>query len=225
VNVRGKLTYANVVSTICLFLLLGGGAALAGNVLPKNSVGAKQIKKNAVTGPKVAAHSLTGDDLNLSTLGVVPNATTAESAKTAETAKTAANATNATTASQAETANLAEDAETVNHFEVGCFADTIFLNGLCFDLALNPAVAGVKSAANACASKGGFLPSPMMLYAIRNVINLGTGVAPDFAVADQYYANTAEVNYRTVTVDGAGKIAEVTVEANTKYICAYSPVG
>ena len=25
---------------------------------------------------------------------------------------------------------------------------------------------------------------------MRNVINLGTGVAPDYAVADAYYANT-----------------------------------
>ncbi|HTY98020.1 MAG TPA: hypothetical protein VMB91_13330 [Solirubrobacteraceae bacterium] len=50
----GRLTYANVVSTICLFLLLGGGAALASSVmLPKNSVGAKQLKNGAVTPAKL----------------------------------------------------------------------------------------------------------------------------------------------------------------------------
>ncbi len=68
-----KLTYSNVVSTICLFLLMGGGAAYAAGHLGKNSVGAKQlkknsvttakVKKNAVTGAKVKDRSLTGDDL------------------------------------------------------------------------------------------------------------------------------------------------------------------
>lgn len=48
------LTYANVVSTLCLFLLLGGGAAFAATQLPKNSVGAKQIRKGAVTQAKIS---------------------------------------------------------------------------------------------------------------------------------------------------------------------------
>jgi hypothetical protein len=224
-NVRGKLSYANVVSTICLFLLLGGGAALAATALPKNSVGAKQLKKDAVNGAKVAAHSLTGSDLDLATLGAVPIATTAESANTAKTATTAANATHADTAGLAATASLAGDAETVNHFEVGCFAGTTLIRGVCFDLALNSAVAGVKAAATACAAKGGFLPTVMMLYSVRTIVNLGTGVAPDFAVADQYYGNTAGTNFRTLVVDGSGKVEELPVETSTKYICAYSPVG
>jgi hypothetical protein len=82
------LTYANVISTICLFLLLGGGAAFAASQLGKNSVGSKQLKKNsvttakikngavttekitdgAVTGAKVLDGSLTGADINQSTL-------------------------------------------------------------------------------------------------------------------------------------------------------------
>jgi len=56
-RLRGKLTYANVVSTLCLFLVLGGGAAFAATHLPKNSVGAKQLKKGAVTPKKLSAAS------------------------------------------------------------------------------------------------------------------------------------------------------------------------
>ena len=57
-RLRGHLTYANVVSTICLFLILGGGAAVAvTTVLPKNSVGAKQLKKGAVTPIKLSPAS------------------------------------------------------------------------------------------------------------------------------------------------------------------------
>ena len=54
-NLRGKLTYANVISTLCLFLLLGGGAAFAASQLPKNSVGTKQLKKGSITPAKLNA--------------------------------------------------------------------------------------------------------------------------------------------------------------------------
>lgn len=63
-RLRGKLTYSNVVSTFCLFLLLGGGAAYAaGEMLPKNSVGRAQIRNAAVTPAKLskaAKKTLTG---------------------------------------------------------------------------------------------------------------------------------------------------------------------
>ncbi len=51
---RGSLTYANVVSTLCLCLLVGGGVAYAATQLPANSVGTKQIKKGAVTQAKIS---------------------------------------------------------------------------------------------------------------------------------------------------------------------------
>jgi hypothetical protein len=57
---RGKLTYANVVSTVCLFLLLSGGAAYAATqMLPKNSVGPKQLKNGAVTPAKLSTTAKT----------------------------------------------------------------------------------------------------------------------------------------------------------------------
>jgi hypothetical protein len=59
-TVRKHLTYANVISSICLFLLLGGGAALAAGKLGKNTVGTNQLKKNAVTAAKVKNGAITG---------------------------------------------------------------------------------------------------------------------------------------------------------------------
>ncbi|MGH2909202.1 MAG: hypothetical protein ACRDK8_07905 [Solirubrobacteraceae bacterium] len=53
------LTYANVVSTLCLFLLLGGSSALAATELAKNSVGTKQIKRNAVATAKIKNRAIT----------------------------------------------------------------------------------------------------------------------------------------------------------------------
>jgi hypothetical protein len=113
-QLRKRLTYANVMSSIAVFLVLGG-AAVAAVQLPKNSVGKKQlknnavvtakIKKNAVTSPKIKAGaidgskvkdgSLTGTDINLGTLGTVPSANqakSADSANTANSAKTAGSA-------------------------------------------------------------------------------------------------------------------------------------
>lgn len=58
-QVRKRLTYANVVSSICLFLLLGGGAAFAAGQLGKNTVGSKQLKKNAVTAVKLKNNAVT----------------------------------------------------------------------------------------------------------------------------------------------------------------------
>lgn len=42
--IRKRLTYANVMSSIAVFLVLGGATALAAG-LAKNSVGTKQLKK------------------------------------------------------------------------------------------------------------------------------------------------------------------------------------
>lgn len=85
-TLRGKLTYANVVSTLCLFLLVGGGSAFAATQLAKNSVGSKQLKKNAVTTAKIKNGAVTGAKINLSSLETVPNAAHATSADTANTA-------------------------------------------------------------------------------------------------------------------------------------------
>jgi len=55
------LTFANVVSVIALFVALGGGAyALS---IPSNSVGAKHLKKDAVTGPKLKRGAVTSSKL------------------------------------------------------------------------------------------------------------------------------------------------------------------
>ena len=56
------MTYANVVSSLCLFIVLGG-AAYAAVTLPKNSVGTKQLKKNAVIGSKIKGSSVVSSDV------------------------------------------------------------------------------------------------------------------------------------------------------------------
>lgn len=58
--VRARVSYANAMSTVAVFLALGGGAyALS---VPRHSVGRAQLKRNAVTASKVKNHSLSTAD-------------------------------------------------------------------------------------------------------------------------------------------------------------------
>jgi len=52
----GRLTYANVMASLALFVALGG-VSYAATQLPSNSVGTKQIKKEAVTPAKLSRAS------------------------------------------------------------------------------------------------------------------------------------------------------------------------
>lgn len=52
-QIRKGLTYANVMSTIAVFLVIGGASAFAATELASNSVGTKQLKGNAVTSAKI----------------------------------------------------------------------------------------------------------------------------------------------------------------------------
>ncbi len=66
---RSRLTYANLMSSIALFVALSGGAyALS---VPKNSVGAGELRPGAVTTSKVRNHSLKVSDFRRGQLPVL----------------------------------------------------------------------------------------------------------------------------------------------------------
>jgi hypothetical protein len=94
-RIRGSLTYANVMSTLAVFGMLATGSAFAvsrigtkdikngaitANKLHANAVTTQTIRNGAVTAAKVASHSLTGANILVSSLGVVPSATSATNA-------------------------------------------------------------------------------------------------------------------------------------------------
>jgi hypothetical protein len=66
-QIRKRLTYANAMSSIAVFLLLGGAGALAaskkGSAVPRNSVGTKQLKTNAVSTEKIKPEAITKQKL------------------------------------------------------------------------------------------------------------------------------------------------------------------
>lgn len=77
-----RLSYANVVATVALFVALGGGAYAAIDLVGRNDIKSKHIAKNAATGKDIAESSL----------GQVPEAANAVSAANAATAASAADA-------------------------------------------------------------------------------------------------------------------------------------
>jgi hypothetical protein len=74
--IRRHLSYANVMSTLAVFLVMGGSAyavakkSVGTKQLKANAVSSKKIKNGAVTGPKIAAGAVTGAGLTVTTTQV-----------------------------------------------------------------------------------------------------------------------------------------------------------
>lgn len=78
-QIRNRLTYANVMSSLAVFLVLGGATAFAAskigaNQLKANSVLTGKIKKEAVTTAKIKKNAVTGAKVKEGSLGTVPSA-------------------------------------------------------------------------------------------------------------------------------------------------------
>jgi hypothetical protein len=224
-RIRGKLTYANVMATVAVFIALGG-ASYAAIKLPKNSVGTNQIKKEAVTaaklkngtvtGTKIAAGTITGSNIDLSSLGTVPSA---------------ANATRAINAEHAGTADTARDAQTIGgksatqllaEAKPSCPAGTKLESGLCFEVAARPASAQY-SAIFACQGAGGWLPN------IEQVINfqIVNYTTPQPAEWTNYISFNG-TKYFGMTARGTSGTKEFGADEyinSHPYRCVFSPTG
>lgn len=79
-KLKERVTYANVVATLALFIALGGGAYAV--TVSKNSVSSKSVKNNSLKGKDVKQNSLTAADIDESTLELTCPAGTANAAGT-----------------------------------------------------------------------------------------------------------------------------------------------
>src|ERR1700761_4271354 len=61
-RMRARLSYANVMATIAVFIALGG-TGYAAMTLPRNSVGAEQIRTGAVRSSEIKDRSIRTGDL------------------------------------------------------------------------------------------------------------------------------------------------------------------
>ncbi len=77
---RPRITVANVLSVIAIFLALGGTAVYAANkisgkTVKKNSLPGNRVKKHSLPGNRVKKNTITGNQINEAKLGIVPEAT------------------------------------------------------------------------------------------------------------------------------------------------------
>jgi hypothetical protein len=105
-----------VVAMTALVIALGGTAMAAGTLVNGDGL----IKKGSLSGNRLRSRTVTGRQINLSSLGAVPLATRALSAEHATTAGSATSATTAATATNAADAtNAANAATAANAGELG----------------------------------------------------------------------------------------------------------
>jgi hypothetical protein len=69
---RGKLTYANVMATVAVFVALGGGAYAA------TQINGARLRNRSVSGAKIRRNALTGTEIRESRVGKVPKAVNAD---------------------------------------------------------------------------------------------------------------------------------------------------
>jgi hypothetical protein len=130
---RARLTFANVVSVLALFVALGGTGYAAtkinGSDLKNRSVAAKKLKRHTLTSTQIKANSLGASAIRESTLSTVPRARSAD------------NAANAATLGGHTAASL----------KVSCPAGMTAAVGLCFEPA-PPPTGGCRRSARCSAS-------------------------------------------------------------------------
>jgi hypothetical protein len=71
-TIKARLSYANIIATVALFVALGG------TVYASNKINGKQIKPNSIPGNRIKDGTLTGQKIKAATLGPVPAASNAD---------------------------------------------------------------------------------------------------------------------------------------------------
>src|SRR4051794_3799797 len=154
-NMRPRISYANVVSTLALVLALGGVSYAA------VKINGKSIKDRTVTAKKIKKNALTGTEINEAKLGKVPLA------------GLAGKATNATHATDADTVG----GKAPTSYKLSCPQGTTLVIGQCFETALRPD-ANWSDANKACGAAGRRLPTLSELESARQN-NFTVGVPPN----------------------------------------------
>lgn len=197
-RLRKRASYANTTATMALVIALGG-TSYAAFTLPRDSVGARQIRsgavgrselrRGAVVSSRVAKNSLTGRNIAERTLGTVPRASRSFRADRA----TNAGRLNGVTAQT---------------LRVKCPARTVLTTGGCMELAARPAQF-FQNAAATCSS-GSTLPTVAQL----------TGFAEGRRVAGMELTGDLASSTQVYTVDlGSGAIGTSAVSAPLPFRC------
>jgi hypothetical protein len=216
---RPRLTYANVVSTLCLFIVLGGtsygisSGTIGSREIKNNGVRSKDIHNNdvrsgdirngTVQGTDVKADTLTGGDVNESTLGKVPSAAAADTAANASTL----------------------GGRTAADLKLSCPAGTTLFANLCFEATTRPAQ-DLFAASRTCALAGRRLPSVGELDAYGNVFGTGgTEVTSNYYIEESASAGIYHFFYVGLSRSTSGSGGSSGTDSSTSRVfrCVIPP--
>jgi hypothetical protein len=175
-RVRGKLTYANVMATVAVFLALGGGAYAAsinGKTIKAKSLPGNRVTPGSLPGNRLKANSVTGTQVNESTLAQVPSA------------------------------KNAENASALDGHTAGCPVGTLPFGGSCWETTARSA-ATEPIAAQTCIEAGGQLPDALSLRAFA--LKSGVALAAGDEWSNSIDTVTGENEYTGVTVSPTGAV-------------------
>jgi hypothetical protein len=208
------------ISALALFVALGGTVyaaakldgkaikvkSLPGNRLKVHSVAANRLKPGALRAavPGAPGNLIVGSEIDLLSLGQVPEAAHSETAGYAQTAGEAQTAVNAVNA---------VNAQTVNGHSAGCQPGTQEFAGACWQASYSEAALSAPAAASSCAAQGGSLPEALQLVAFSQQpgVTLASG---DEWSGDITNMTSVDV-YAVVTVSSAANVA-FTASTNTR---------
>jgi hypothetical protein len=192
-----KLTYANVTSTLALFLALGGVSYAAISVgsaeirnnsvrsqdLRNNQIRSKDIRNRTIVGRDVLTNAIGGLQVNENTLGRVPDATRLEG-------------------------------RAASSFTVGCPAGTIGHAGACFESVARPAQT-FAAASRTCGVANRRLPLLSELESLRQ--------QPGVTLAgDELTANITDTD--VLTIDDSGTPSGSSIGSTTEQFRCVAPL-
>jgi hypothetical protein len=213
-----------VISALALFVALGGTVyaaakldgkairvkSLPGNRLKVHSVAANRLKPGALraTVPGAPGNLIVGSEIDLLTLGQVPEAAHSETAGYAQTAGEAQTAVNAVNA---------VNAQTVNGHSAGCMPGTQQFAGACWQLSYSEAALSAPAAASSCAAQGGTLPEALQLAAFSQ--QPGVTLASGDEWSSDITSYTAPGLYSVGTVSASAEVASTASTNTRKFRC------
>lgn len=212
---RKHLTYANVMSSLAIFMLLGGSAYAAGKIsgsrlkdksvsgkklkvgsvsnskLRSNSVSNSKIQSASVQGSRLASNTLTDREINMAKLGKISKASTADTATNAGKV----------------------DNKDASQLTVRCPSGTVDLGSACSETGPRAAVSGY-AAAQSCTAAGGYLPTAADL--------VGADRANKITVSSGEWSSSWNGSAATL-VSGTAVAGTALVESGTQpYRCFYA---
>jgi hypothetical protein len=187
-----------------------------------------------VTAGAVALDSLTGKQIDESSLGEVPkakdadNADTADSANTANSANTAATAASATTAVTAATANTASSATNAtllggappSSYQDSCPSGMVLVKDICIEMDLRPA-ADFRTALETCGLIGRRVPD---IADAEEAFN-GLGAPQSSQWTDGFYFDTGSPQGVTIAEDSSRNLnfGAVVFSTTEPFRCVATP--